>query len=55
MQKAVRHKSNKHNSLTQSNKSFAAMLKEIELQIMDRGDASIENMDEQFLEESKEI
>ena len=38
--KAVRHNSNKRKSLAQSKKkSLAAMCKEIELQIMDRGAA----------------
>ena len=43
-------------SLTQSKKkSPAAMRKEIELQIMDRGDASIEKVADQFLVEGSEI
>ena len=43
-------------SLTQSKKkSPAAMRKEIELQIMDRGDVSIEKVAEQFLVEGSEI
>ena len=47
--KAVRNKSNKSTSLTQSKKkSPAAMRNQIELQIMDRGDVSIEKVAEQF-------
>ena len=47
--KAVRNKSSKHKSLTQLKmKSPAAMRKEIELQIMDRADVSIEKVDENF-------
>ena len=54
--KAVRHKSNKRKSLTQfKKKSPTAILKEIELQIMDRGDVSIEKVIEQFLVERSEI
>ena len=54
--KAVRNKSNKRTSLTQSKKkSPAAMRKEIELQIMDRGDVSIEKIAKQFLVEGSEI
>ena len=54
--KDVRNKSNKRTSLTQSKKkSPAAMCKEIELQIMDRGDVSIEKVAEQFLVEGSEI
>ena len=54
--KAVRNKSNKRKSLTQSKKkSPAAMGKEIELQIMDRGDVSIEKVAQQFLVEGSEI
>ena len=54
--KAVIHKFNKRKSSTQSkNKSPAAMSKEIELQIMDRGDVSIEKVAEQFLVEGSEI
>ena len=53
---AVRHKSNKRKSLTQSIKKLpAAMRKQRELQIIDWGDISIENVAEQFLVESKEI
>ena len=53
---SVRNKSNKCKNLTQSKKkSFEAMRKEIELQIMDRGDASIEKVAKQFLVEGKEI
>ena len=47
--KAFRHKSNKRKILTQlKKKPPAAMRKEIELQIMDRGDVSIEKVAEQF-------
>ena len=54
--KAARNKSSIRKSLTQSKKkSPAAMHKEIELQIMDRGDVSIEKVVEQFLEERSEI
>ena len=54
--KAVRNKSNKRKSLTQSKKkSPAAMRKEFELQIMDRGNVSIEKVAEQFLVEGSEI
>ena len=54
--KAVRNKSNKRKSLTQSKKkSPAAMRKETELQIMDRGDVSIEKVAKQFLVEGSEI
>ena len=54
--KAVRHKSNKRKSSTQSKKkSPAAMCKEIELQIKDRGDVSIEKDAVQFLVEGSEI
>ena len=54
--KAVRNKSNKCKSLTQSKKkSPVAMRKEIELQIMDRGNVSIEKVAEQFLVERSEI
>ena len=54
--KAVKHKSNKRKSLTQSKqKSPVAMHKEIELQIMDRGDVSIEKVAEQILVEGSEI
>ena len=54
--KAVRNKFSKRKSSTQSKKkSFAAMCKEIELQIMDRGDVSIEKVVEQFLVEGSEI
>ena len=54
--KAVRNKSNKLQSLTQSKKkSPAAMCKEIELQIMDRGNVSIEKVSEQFYVEGSEI
>ena len=43
--KAVRNKSNKRKSLTQSKKKLpAAMRKEIELLIMDRGDVSIDKV-----------
>ena len=54
--KAVRHKSNKRKNITQSKKkSPAAIRKEIELQIKDRGDFSIEKVAEQFLIEGSEI
>ena len=53
---AIRNKPNKRKSLTQSKKkSPAAIRKEIELQIMDRGDVSIEKVTEQFLAEGSEI
>ena len=54
--KAVRNKSNKHKSSTQSKKkSPAAKRKEIELQIMDRGNVLIEKVAEQFLVKGSEI
>ena len=54
--KAVKHKSNKLKSLTQSKKkSHAAMCKEIELKIMDKGDVSIEKVTEQILVGGSEI
>ena len=53
---AVRNKYNKRTSLTQSKKkSPAAMRKEIELQIMDRGDVSIEKVADQFLVEGSDV
>ena len=54
--RAVRLKSSKRKSLTQSKKkSLAAMRKENEQQIMDRGDVSIEKVAEQFLVEGSKI
>ena len=54
--KADRNKSNKLKSLIKTKKkSPVAMRKEIEPQIMDRGDVSIEKVAEQFLVEGSEI
>ena len=54
--KTWRHKYNKFKSLAQSKKKLiATMSKKIELQIMDRGDASIEKDAKQFLVEGSEI
>ena len=54
--KAVRNKSNTLKSLIQSKKkSPAAMRKEIDLQIMDRGDVSIKKVAQKFLIEGSDI
>ena len=53
--KAVRNKSNKQKFNSIKMKSPADMLKEIGLQLMNRGDVSIEKVAKQFLVEGKEI